>query len=766
MTQAFSFDTENSCSSNATGFVVDAEKGIIVSNRHVMTPGPSYHKAIFFNNVEVFLQPCYYDPIHDFSIFRYNPADIKSSFKPKALPLCPEKAYSGMEYRIAGNNSNEKMSVHPGELSQLDRNPPYYGFGYNDMNTFYIQSSTTTNGGSSGSPVVNIHAEVVALMAGGSVSESSNFFLPLDRVVYAVDYIKRDELPPRGTLQAVFKHITFYEAEKYGLILDENFKEEMEQDSTGVLTVTKILPQGPAHEKLQIGDIVVSINDRLITKFVQMSELVDSSVGKSVVMHVFRNNDLIDVEIPVQDLFDVTPTKMLRVGGTYMHNMSLQLAVNKSLPITGVCVVHETSGFFQDSLSKEFRIIDSVNGVPTPNLDSLIDALNKLPSASSPIAVRLKSVDSIRNDKMVIASYPSVAMPDLIFTRSKTTGFWSIEPYTGMSAKNVKSDGESAETLKAETPAKAIFKPTMLVSELSGKVKAGVQTVLNTASCIFKQEALDKNGTEKPNELERKPHVTKQPKLIKKVGRSMATVTVQSICHADGSLDIFSSGSGLVVSKDHGIILCSTRLLANPTSQIRVSFDELHEISATLAYTHPVYPISFIKCDPNELKKYNITNLSFNTAKNNQLGAGSDVTILYMGRNGCLQVAPSSVVSRGIIGPEICPCCATPTYYNIEQLKLSSVPDSSVYGLGIICNQKGDISALWANIPTCLYENVSSYAALDISIITRALKTLTAPQPCDFDDIGVLDVEYKAISPLEAKALGVSQQYIEQKMEA
>ncbi|KAJ1919785.1 hypothetical protein LPJ71_001496, partial [Coemansia sp. S17] len=52
---------------NATGFVVDAEQGIILSNRHVMGPGPSFHKATFFNNQELFLQPTYYDPIHDFA---------------------------------------------------------------------------------------------------------------------------------------------------------------------------------------------------------------------------------------------------------------------------------------------------------------------------------------------------------------------------------------------------------------------------------------------------------------------------------------------------------------------------------------------------------------------------------------------------------------------------------------------------------------------------------------------------------------------------
>jgi S1-C subfamily serine protease len=34
------FDTEWNSSSQATGFVVDAELGLILTNRHVVTPGP------------------------------------------------------------------------------------------------------------------------------------------------------------------------------------------------------------------------------------------------------------------------------------------------------------------------------------------------------------------------------------------------------------------------------------------------------------------------------------------------------------------------------------------------------------------------------------------------------------------------------------------------------------------------------------------------------------------------------------------------------
>ncbi len=51
------FDTDWNSSSQATGFVVDAERGLILTNRHVVTPGPVVAEAIFLYYEEVRLTP-------------------------------------------------------------------------------------------------------------------------------------------------------------------------------------------------------------------------------------------------------------------------------------------------------------------------------------------------------------------------------------------------------------------------------------------------------------------------------------------------------------------------------------------------------------------------------------------------------------------------------------------------------------------------------------------------------------------------------------
>lgn len=57
--QTCSFDTDLSTSSQATGFVVDAERGYILTNRHVVGSGPFWGYCVFDNHEEVRCEnPC------------------------------------------------------------------------------------------------------------------------------------------------------------------------------------------------------------------------------------------------------------------------------------------------------------------------------------------------------------------------------------------------------------------------------------------------------------------------------------------------------------------------------------------------------------------------------------------------------------------------------------------------------------------------------------------------------------------------------------
>jgi S1-C subfamily serine protease len=59
------FDTEEAGCSVATGFVVDAKRGLILTNRHVVHQGPVTAEAVFQNNEEVPVFQVYSDPVRE-----------------------------------------------------------------------------------------------------------------------------------------------------------------------------------------------------------------------------------------------------------------------------------------------------------------------------------------------------------------------------------------------------------------------------------------------------------------------------------------------------------------------------------------------------------------------------------------------------------------------------------------------------------------------------------------------------------------------------
>ncbi|GKU07420.1 unnamed protein product [Fusarium langsethiae] len=104
----YAFDTEISKTSEATGFIVDAERGLVLTNRHVVGPGPFSGYIVFNNQEEVEVHPIYRDPIHDFGFLKFDPKAVKY-MELTAMELRPDLAKVGTEIKVIGNDSGENQ---------------------------------------------------------------------------------------------------------------------------------------------------------------------------------------------------------------------------------------------------------------------------------------------------------------------------------------------------------------------------------------------------------------------------------------------------------------------------------------------------------------------------------------------------------------------------------------------------------------------------------------------------------------------------------
>jgi S1-C subfamily serine protease len=85
----------------ATGFIVDVKRGILLTNRHVVSPGPIVASAILTNYEEIDLKPIYRDPVHDFGFMQFDPSKVKF-MELEEIPLSPERAKVGLDIRVVG----------------------------------------------------------------------------------------------------------------------------------------------------------------------------------------------------------------------------------------------------------------------------------------------------------------------------------------------------------------------------------------------------------------------------------------------------------------------------------------------------------------------------------------------------------------------------------------------------------------------------------------------------------------------------------------
>jgi len=563
------FDTSGNKSSQATGFVVDARRGIILTNRHVVQPGPVVAEALFSNREEIVLKPIYRDPVHDFGFFQYDPADLKF-ISPKSLPIKPEEAVVGREIRVVGNDAGEQLSILAGTLARTDRQAPYYGRGrYNDFNTFYYQSASGVSGGSSGSPVLDIKGNVIALNAGGSVKASSSFFLPLQRVKRALLLIQQGKKVTRGTLQTTFDYKPYDEVRRLGLRAEMEAELRKNNHGIGLLVVRRSLPDSAAHKLLQSGDVLIKGgkgNEKLrwLKRFDELESLLDNNIDQSITLLIERNGVPLRVNVKVDDLHKLTPEKYITFGQSILHNLSYQQARHLNRPVEGVYVAQP--GYMLSAAGvPRGAIIQSINNQRTKNIIDVEKAISTLVDRQE-VSLRYYTFSETHRIQVSVMRMDRRWFPLRKCHRDDLLGRW----------------------------------PCAVLPENSGKV------VLDTANVKF---------------------IEYSDRRASRLSSSIVSVKFDIPYHVDGVSEAHYEGAGLIVDKEEGLILVDRNTVPTSLGDVSVTFAGALDIPAKVVFVHPLHNLAFIQYDPALLGNAKVSEIELRDKK---LNVGDDIWLVAL----------------------------------------------------------------------------------------------------------------------------------------
>ena len=534
--QTRAFDTEWNNSAQATGFVVDAERGLILTNRHVVTPGPVTAEATFLNREEVQLYPVYRDPVHDFGLYRYDPQKLRF-IKPRALALYPEGAQIGREIRVVGNNAGEQLSILAGTLARLDRDAPEYGVTkYNDFNTFYLQAASGTSGGSSGSPVIDIRGRVVALNAGGANGAASSFYLPLGRVRRALNLIQQGKPVSRGTLYTVFNYMPYDELERLGL--DAGTEAAVRKDFpryTGMLVVTEVLPGSRSENVLQPGDILLRVNGHFLAQFEPLEEVLDSSVGGEVEVELERGGKLVSAKLPVGDLHSITPSAYAEFGDAVVNTLSYQQARHFNVPARGTYVANPGYVFGAAGIPRG-AVILKLNGTSTDTLQQFEAGIAQLGDGDR-VTARYLTIDDPNNTELRVLRMDRLWFPAHHCDRNDSAGLWDCRDLgPGPAPKPV--------------------------------------PVSSTAFPRFSDPRMDA------------------------LAPSLVMVTFDMPYSVSGITERNYHGTGLVVDAERGLVVVDRNTVPVSVGDVTVTFAGTVQVPGRVVYVHPLHNYAVVAYDP------------------------------------------------------------------------------------------------------------------------------------------------------------------------
>ena len=347
-----------------SGVIVDARRGLIMTNNHVIANADQI--TVKLRDGRVFKAELVgTDPDTDVAVVKI-PAD-----KLTALPLADSEKLRVGDFVVAiGNPFGLRQTVTSGIVSALARSG--LGItGYEDL----IQTDASINPGNSGGALVNLRGELVGINTAIYSQTGSNigigFAIPVNMASQIMEQLVEHGEVQRGFLGAQLQDLDGELAEAFGLPITEG------------AVLVNIVRGSPAEEAgLKPGDVVTHINGRRVTSAADLRNQVGiTRVGVKIDLTYLRNAESRQVSIIVAEREEVSAT------GPQFGNKRLAGTTFGEIPedspaygrVTGVMAfaIERDSPAWACGL-REGGIVTSVNRQPIVSVPIFLQVVNQI----------------------------------------------------------------------------------------------------------------------------------------------------------------------------------------------------------------------------------------------------------------------------------------------------------------------------------------------------------------------------------------------------
>ncbi|MFK7867256.1 MAG: DegQ family serine endoprotease [Alphaproteobacteria bacterium] len=284
-----------------SGFIIDGDKGLVVTNNHVVADADEI-TVILQDDTQYVASLLGVDPRTDLALLKI---DVKNTL-PQVEFGDSSKARIGEWVVAIGNPHGLGGTVTAGIISARGRD---IGSGpYDD----FIQTDAPINQGNSGGPLFNMDGEVIGIntaiysRTGGSIG--IGFSIPSNQAIKVLDQIQEFGSTKRGWLGVTIQTVSEDIASSLGLA-----------EAKGAI-VGGVEPDGPADKAgLQISDIIIELDGKTVDSSRALSRMVaDTAIGKQVAVTIIRRGEKMDIAVTLGQL----ETAQLSAAGESQNNPS------------------------------------------------------------------------------------------------------------------------------------------------------------------------------------------------------------------------------------------------------------------------------------------------------------------------------------------------------------------------------------------------------------------------------------------------------------